>query len=157
MDEPSRLTTLQVQTWCRSSNGECVWLSATPVALDRNPGDLGSRDPVKAAQAFAEAERRIAEACERVGLPRPERVWVTRSAPLAGSQKVQRFPRFPSDTKKPQRLLVHATLRFAEPIAGPVLIGAGRYRGLGLFRPVAMDVVADDRARTPAAPIEPSP
>ncbi|MBN1609951.1 MAG: type I-U CRISPR-associated protein Cas5/Cas6, partial [Polyangiaceae bacterium] len=97
VDEPSRLMTLQSRTWCRSSGGQCMWLSATPVALDRNPGDLGSRDPAKAAQAFAEAEQVIGDACERVGLPRPERVWVTRSAPLTGSQKVQRFPRFPSD------------------------------------------------------------
>jgi CRISPR-associated protein Csb2 len=28
---------------------------------------------------------------------------------------------------------VHVRLRFAEPFSGPLAIGAGRYRGFGLF------------------------
>ena len=141
LEDVSRLATLRSSTWCRNRSGEHVWMSATPVALDRNPGDLLSRDPRKAAKAFAEAEQTIAVACERIGLPRPAQVWATRSAPLAGSEKARRFPRFPANETKPQRVLVHATLRFAEPVVGPILLGAGRYRGLGLFRPMAVDVL----------------
>lgn len=136
------LVNLRSETWCRSGLGERVWMSATPVALDRNPGELRSREPGKASRAFAEAESVLADACERVGLPRPDGVWVTRSAPLSGAAKVQRYPRFPSNIAKPQRVLVHAMLRFPKPVVGPVLLGAGRYRGLGLLRPVAVDLVA---------------
>jgi CRISPR-associated protein Csb2 len=31
--------------------------------------------------------------------------------------------------------LTHVRLTFAEPVGGPVLLGAGRYVGLGLLRP----------------------
>jgi CRISPR-associated protein Csb2 len=31
---------------------------------------------------------------------------------------------------------VHAVLRFARPVAGPLVLGRGRYRGLGLFLPL---------------------
>ena len=36
---------------------------------------------------------------------------------------------------KPQRVKVHALVEFADPVRGPVLLGAGRFFGLGLFRP----------------------
>lgn len=134
-DVPSALS-LRSATWCADPAGARVWMSATPVALDRNPGDLGSRDPQKAAAAFAEADATIAAACERIGLPRPEYVSATLSAPLAGSEKSRRFPPFPARAGKTQRVLVHATIRFGCPVVGPVLLGAGRYRGLGLFRPM---------------------
>ena len=46
------------------------WASATPVALDRNPGDLRARDPRKEAAAYAEAEETIARG---VHVDRPRR------------------------------------------------------------------------------------
>jgi CRISPR-associated protein Csb2 len=33
--------------------------------------------------------------------------------------------------------LFHATIEFAEPVAGPVVLGAGRFFGLGLCIPAA--------------------
>lgn len=136
IDDVPPSVSLRSATWCAFPDGARVWMSATPVALDRNPGDLTSRDPRKAAAAFTEAEVTIANACERIGLPRPEHVSVTLSAPLAGSEKTRRFPPFPGRAGKTQRVLVHASLRFGCPVMGPVLLGAGRYRGLGLFRPM---------------------
>lgn len=121
---------LRAQTWCAPSR---AWATATPVALDRNPGDLRAPDPVKEAAAFAAAEETIAAACERVGLPRPAGVIATPSAPLAGGDKVRAFGAF---TNGLQRVLVHAKILFSSPVRGPVLLGAGRYLGLGLFRPV---------------------
>ena len=129
-DEASPLT-LQVETWCAEA---AAWASATPVALDRNPGDLRAHDPKKEAAAYAEAEATIAAACERIGLPRPARVTVVPAAPLAGADKARQFP--PYQTGKVQRVLVHATLAFDAPVRGPILLGAGRYFGLGLFRPL---------------------
>lgn len=122
---------LRAKAWCDESRS---WASATPIALDRNPGDLRSADPHKEAAAYAEAEATVALACERIGLPRPSRVTVTPSAPLAGGDKARQFPAFQAGGT--QRVLVHATLTFDAPVRGPVLLGAGRYLGLGLLRPV---------------------
>lgn len=133
LDEVPRLKSLRASGWCRPAR---VWASATPVALDRHPGDLRARDPGKAAAAFAEAERSLAAACTNIGLPKPRRVVATRSALLAGCEKVRRFPRFPSDPGRIQRVLVHALLEFEHDVRGPVALGAGRFFGLGLFRPL---------------------
>jgi CRISPR-associated protein Csb2 len=126
--------TLRGQTWCRASR---IWLSATPVALDRNPGDLRSRDTAKSDTALEAASECIRDACTFIGLPAPSRVEILPAAPLAGAAKARLYPRFPSEESKLQRVLTHVRLEFAEPVRGPVLLGAGRYVGLGLFRPEA--------------------
>lgn len=124
---------LRPGTWCHSS---ASWASATPVALDRNPGDLRSKEARKEAAAYAEAEAILATACEQIGLPRPERVTVVPAAPLAGAEKARQFPPFATGKPPVQRVLVHAVLHFEAPVRGPILLGAGRYFGLGLFRPL---------------------
>ncbi|WP_437677227.1 type I-G CRISPR-associated protein Csb2 [Sorangium sp. So ce131] len=133
LEEQASQSTLRPATWCAEA---ASWASATPVALDRNPGDLGARDPRKEAAAYADAEATVATACERIGLPRPARVTVVPAAPLAGADKARHFPPFQAGTPPLQRVLVHATLTFDVPVRGPILIGAGRYFGLGLFRPL---------------------
>ncbi|MDP2956142.1 MAG: type I-U CRISPR-associated protein Csb2 [Longimicrobiales bacterium] len=127
------LANLRPATWCRAAR---TWLSATPVALDRNPGNLYARDPDVARAAYDNAAGIIATGCERIGLPRPARVEIIPSVPMPGVPKARAFPPFPADGRKPQRVKVHALLEFEEPVQGPVLVGAGRYYGLGLFRPV---------------------
>jgi len=126
--------TLRPGAWCKPAR---VWLSVTPVALDRNPGDLRSRDATKLGRALSEATESLAGACQRIGLPRPIGIEVLPAAPLAGAAKAQRFPAFPEVSEKIRRVLTHARLEFAEPVRGPILLGAGRYLGLGLFRPEA--------------------
>ncbi len=133
LQDEARQSTLRATTWCRPARR---WASATPVALDRNPGDLRS-DGEKRARAYAEAEEAIAAACEHVGLPRP-RVTVLPAAPLVGAEKARAFAPFPGGGRPP-RVLTHARLVFPEPVAGPVILGAGRYVGMGLFRPIAED------------------
>ena len=125
---------LRSDTWCRPS---AAWLSATPVALDRNPGDLRSRDPRALQEAVDTAGDSIRASCERIGLPRPRRVDILPAAPWAGAAKASQYPRFPSAPDRTQRVLTHARLEFDGPVRGPVLIGAGRFSGLGLFRPEA--------------------
>lgn len=124
---------LRSDSWSGASR---LWMTATPVALDRNPGELRSSDPDKEARAFAEAEDTIATACERVGLPRPDSVTATMAAPLAGGDKVRAFPPFKAGKPAVQRVLVHATLKFKTPVRGPIALGSGRFFGLGLLRPV---------------------
>jgi CRISPR-associated protein Csb2 len=126
-------TTLRPRTWTRGSRR---WASATPVALDRNPGDLHDPDPGARAQAFEAARVSIAEAVHRIGLPPPLEIDVVRSCVLPGTAKPHRHPRFPGDPRKAQRVLVHVRLGFSEPVCGPLLLGAGRYQGMGLCLPV---------------------
>lgn len=45
------------------------------------------------------------------------------------------FPRHGRE-KKFQRVCVHAELEFEEPVAGPVMLGVGRYFGVGLCGPL---------------------
>ena len=125
---------LKPRVWCGPA---AVWSSVTPVALDRNPGDLRSRDPRALAQATDETIEIVCRACERIDLPRPRYVEVLPAAPWAGAVKARQFPSFPSDASRTQRVLTHVRLEFERPVAGPILLGAGRYVGLGLFRPEA--------------------
>lgn len=132
----SPLKTLRAERWCQTSYS---WVTVTPIALDRNPGDLVSRDPEKAAAAYEAAQSTIASACERIGLPRPSHVQVHPSVPLRGAVKARAYPPFPSDPSKNQRVKVHARIEFPVPVEGPMLLGAGRYFGLGLCLPLPQD------------------
>ncbi len=130
--EPRR--TLDPEWWTRPSRR---WASVTPVALDRNPGNLFSRDPKEAAEAAAAAEEIVASACEHVGLPRPKWVEIVRrslfdAAPAA--RHYMPFPKKAAGNGRLRRVCVHVELCFTEPVKGPVLIGAGRYFGVGLCR-----------------------
>ena len=126
---------LSPATWCHAAR---TWLSVTPIALDANPGNLHSREPAVAAAAWERARQTVSRACERVGLPAPVSVAVGLSPVVTGSRPADHFPPFPHTQRgsRFRRVLVHAAVQFAEPVRGPVLLGAGRYLGLGLLRPV---------------------
>jgi CRISPR-associated protein Csb2 len=125
-------STLEPATWTRPSRR---WASVTPVALDENPGDLSSRDPEAAARAVERAEEIVARACERIGLPRPRWVQVMRRSLFDAAPPAARFMPFPRNGCGLRRVCVHVEIRFEEPVGGPVVLGAGRYFGLGLCRP----------------------
>ncbi len=113
------------------------WASVTPIALHHNPGDLTSRDPAKAARAARRAEEIVTRACAHICLPSPTRVRVMRHSLFPGVPSAPEFMPFPrksggSGSDKFTRVCVHAVLDFAEPVEGPVLLGAGRYFGVGL-------------------------
>lgn len=127
--------TLRPATWCEPSTR---WATATPIALDRNPGNLQDRDARRRARAFEAAEETVRRACAHIGLPEPDQVQVLLSSVLPGTSKPRDFGPFPrTKDGKHRRVLVHARLRFAEPVGGPVMLGAGRFLGLGLLRPVS--------------------
>lgn len=125
-------STLDRRTWCRPSRR---WLSVTPVALDRHPGDLWSARTDKRERAHAEAEESVRAACTNAGLPQPVDVGLSREPLLRGTAPAPRYDLF-SAGGGPRRYLVHASLTFQDRVAGPVLLGAGRFLGYGLFRPV---------------------
>lgn len=130
--EDARVT-LRASRWTQASR---VWATATPIALDKNPGDLHARSQAERSAAFAEAEESVAIAIGRIGLPRPRTIEVTRSCVLSGSAKPRAHGPFPADPTKPKRVLVHARIEFEHKVRGPLLVGAGRYQGMGLFLPI---------------------
>jgi CRISPR-associated protein Csb2 len=108
---------LRASTWTGPSRR---WASVTPVLLDRFP--KRNRETVESV---------IARGCEWVGFP-PPAVLAERHSPLHGVE-----PSFRYCTRQSRfRLFTHATLTFDREVQGPLLVGAGRYLGLGLFRPL---------------------
>ena len=122
--------------WCRPSRR---FLTATPVALDRNPGNLRSNLERAAHKAAIEAQQTIASSCERIGLPRPVSVEVSFAPLLSGAQHASAFRSWPDRPGRTPRVRVHAEIRFEVPVRGPLLLGAGRHFGLGLCLPVALE------------------
>jgi CRISPR-associated protein Csb2 len=125
--------TLSAARWCKPSQR---FITVTPIALDRHPGNLRSNVARAAHKAAAEAEATVADACERIGLPRPVSVSISLSPLLPGAQHVRQFAPWPPQLGKTRRARVHADIVFSKKVRGPVLVGAGRYFGLGLCLPV---------------------
>jgi CRISPR-associated protein Csb2 len=132
--ELSAKSTLRPARWCRTARR---FVSATPIALDRNPGNLRSNQHGTAYKASIEAQRFVADACERIGLPRPVSVEISLAPLLPGAQPVHAFLPWPGRSGRTARVRVHADIHFAEPVRGPVLLGAGRFFGLGLCLPIS--------------------
>jgi CRISPR-associated protein Csb2 len=124
---------LNPRRWCRPA---LRFITATPIALDRNPGNLRSNKQGAAHKASIQAQQFIANACERIGLPRPNSVEVSLAPLLPGTQPVHAFLPWPGRPDRTARVRAHADIRFGELVRGPVLVGAGRYFGLGLCLPV---------------------
>ncbi len=143
VEVPSK-NTLNAARWCRPSRR---YVTVTPIALDRHPGNLRSNIERAAHRAATEAELSIAEACERIGLPRPSGVSISLAPLLPGAQHVRQFVPWPPQSNRARRARVHAEIEFPEKVCGPVLLGAGRYFGLGLCLPVA-DSKASNEGRT---------
>jgi CRISPR-associated protein Csb2 len=132
VEVPSKAT-LNAARWCRPSRR---FVTATPIALDRHPGNLRSNVARTAHKAAAEAETSVADACERIGLPRPSSVSISLAPILPGAQHVHQFSPWPPRPGKMRRARIHAEIVFSETVRGPVLVGAGRYFGLGLCLPL---------------------
>jgi CRISPR-associated protein Csb2 len=128
---------LRVETWtARSAEpqaaqqpGATVWSTVTPVVHDRHSK---ASDP---ATYRREVAAMIAKACTHIGLPEPREVVVTSVSVFEGVPPARGMPRLQRKDGSDRRH-THAILVFDEPVCGPVLIGAGRYRGYGVCRPV---------------------
>lgn len=130
------LISLRPNIWHKAS---CQWVSATPIALPRHPGRLGGSSVSQRAKAWASAESSVALACSHVGLPEPVSLEVSLSPFLMGARPAGRFPTFSQQVRSGQpirRQLIHASVTFPHPVTGPLMLGTGRFLGLGLMRPV---------------------
>lgn len=110
------------------------WATVTPLALDRYPKD----------RPGATSEELVARACEHIGLPRPTEVGLYKysaingappASPPGGNPQWTDWT-FPAESPLVQRMRRHAVVEFAEEVGGPLLLGAGRYQGLGLCLPL---------------------
>jgi CRISPR-associated protein Csb2 len=130
-------TTLSERTWTRNAR---VWASVSPMLLDRFPKSVKKNGTERLANVVEykhgdSPEDIVADACERIGLPRPNAVRLHKNSLVLGVAPSTRF-RLRRRGDEAPRPASHVILEFAEPVHGPILIGAGRYFGLGLFLPL---------------------
>jgi CRISPR-associated protein Csb2 len=112
--------TLRSRSWTGPAK---LWSTVTPVLLDRFPKTKGPS-----------AEDILRTSCLRAGLPEPVSVEHSPFSKLMGVVPVPEFCLTRRKDARP-RWGVHATLKFEQEIRGPLLVGAGRFFGLGLFKP----------------------
>ena len=117
------------ETWTRASK---VWTTVTPLSFDRDPGEATG----------GTAAATVTLACERLGLPAPEAIELSGTPFIEGSEHAREFALFQANPSALRRRHIHARLEFGKPICGPLVIGAGRYLGYGLCRPIRAGVVA---------------
>jgi CRISPR-associated protein Csb2 len=115
---------LQNKTWTGASR---VWASVTPVVLDRH---------FKGTDKWDQAADCLKQACERIGLPRPETVLLNPVSSVEGVPHARKFSPLTRKRDGGSMEHTHAILIFAAPVKGPVIVGAGRFRGYGLCRPM---------------------
>lgn len=116
--------TLDTRSWVGPARR---WGTVTPIVLDRH---FGGADP------WARAADGVADACERIGLPRPADVLLHPQSLHEGVPPSRAFA--PMLRKRDEGRLAHshALLSFDRDVLGPVALGAGRFRGYGLCRPL---------------------
>lgn len=129
-ESPDPKQALRPSRWTKPS---AIWASVTPIILDRHPKPHFGKDPVAWHESCVKI---IGEACQRIGLPVPVRIEVSPHSPLPGVPPAFAFAAPAVRSGRPPRFHIHASLQFAEAVEGPLLLGAGRYRGYGLCLPI---------------------
>lgn len=107
------------------------WRTVTPVVLEvsRPKSMLRASDR---ARFTAAAAQEVAKAVRDAGLPTGGLIIHAQREPF--HTRGLRSDQF-NNTGSSTRALFHAELIFQEPVAGPIVLGAGEYEGLGIFRP----------------------
>ncbi len=109
--------TLKPETWMDPSKH---WATVTPILLDRYP------------KKNLPAEELLVTACVRAGLPPPANCTYGAFTPQdRGLKGVPPVFAFSTD-----RWAVHAVFDFDTKVKGPILVGAGRFFGMGLMKPI---------------------
>jgi CRISPR-associated protein Csb2 len=113
-----------------------TWATCTPIVLDRHLKAKGNAEREEEIRAL------IQLACRNVGLPEahPRRIAPGKHSALQGAPPAYPSGRSPGWMRwrlpgsLASRQLTHAVIQFEKPVRGPVLLGAGRFAGLGLCR-----------------------
>jgi CRISPR-associated protein Csb2 len=117
-------TSLRAEAWTQPSR---TWASVTPVVLDRH---FDGKDK------WERAAKIVKDACERIGLPRPIEVLLHPVSLIEGVPHTREFPHLTRKKDGGRMHHCHVVIVFETEVAGPVVIGAGRFRGYGLCRPM---------------------
>jgi CRISPR-associated protein Csb2 len=117
-DESTMGKSLQWETWAKPSH---VWHTVTPILIQ------GCRSQ--------QVEDRIRQYVKYAGLPDPVSVEWQNNPFLRGSEYATRFSDPKEDVFGKSRKFYHVRLEFAQRVTGPMILGQGRYLGLGLFLP----------------------
>jgi len=128
LDVASDRASLRAERYARTARR---WGTVLPLVLDRHPKNKPNRDLAAI----------VAQACLNVGLPEHAvdglRIEPQQYSPISGAPSVRAVADvLPKDSPYRGRPMRHVALSFAEPIRGPLVLGAGRYRGLGLCLPL---------------------
>ncbi len=115
---------LNAETWTRASR---VWASVTPVVLNRH---------FKGKDKWAQAAESVKDACGHIGLPRPRELMLQPVSWVEGAPHAREYPQMTRKSDGGRQSHAHAVMIFDEPVQGPVVVGAGRFRGYGLCRPM---------------------
>jgi CRISPR-associated protein Csb2 len=119
-EEAALNQSLRAATWTRPAR---VWRTVTPILLDRFPKKKGPG-----------VEEILAASCRRIGLPDPVAIEHGPYSAVDGVPPVPAF-RLQRSGETRARWGVHARIEFATAARGPMVLGAGRYFGLGFLRP----------------------
>jgi CRISPR-associated protein Csb2 len=121
---------LRVDTWTASSQPCRQWASVTPVVFDQH-----GKSRSKAAY-LDECAQSVRDSVSRVVLgATAQQVKVAAISSVRGVPSAREFPRLKRKDGSERRHM-HVEIHFDRPVVGPLLIGAGRYRGYGLCRPI---------------------
>jgi len=115
---------LRAELWTRPARR---WASATPIVLDRH---CTGKD------RWERAAEVVKDAVERIGLPRPLDVLLHPTSLVQGAPRASDFPCLTRKSDGGKLQHTHAILLFETEVEGPMMIGAGRFRGYGLCRPL---------------------
>ena len=111
------------------------WATVTPIVLDRHGTGAAARE---------QAAKVVADACVHIGLPRPVHVELHSNACIAGAPPSRSFAPILRKSDGGRLAHTHAVITFDSKVVGPVVLGAGRFRGYGLCRPLANQGDNDD-------------
>ncbi len=118
------------------------WTTVAPIALPAHPGGLSNGTSHSRSRAWDRATQGVADSCAHVGLPTPTDVALSLNPFVKGSRRASEYPTFKQSGRngtEVARQLIHAQIEFDRPITGPLLLGSGRYFGLGLMRPISKE------------------
>lgn len=120
-----------------------LWRSVTPLALPEDAKRRGinpakSREEVKGGKERTDEQQRaccaVRQALRHAG--RREKVVGLRVQRDPFSARGERAEAFANGTRFSRSQLWHAEIKFADAVSGPLILGNGRYSGLGLMAPV---------------------
>lgn len=131
LEPDSHLESLSFRRYGGRDRAARRWGTVLPAVLDRHPKDKPGEDLAAI----------VARACLNVGLAGDAvdglEVEVHKHSAVSGAPSVAPVvAALADDSPYRRRPIRHLVLTFPRPVAGPLLLGAGRFRGLGLCLPL---------------------